>query len=415
MVRKKSVLISFFLLLTVFCSYAQDTISLMAYNLLKYSSINQNRNRYLDLRKVVQETKPDILMVCELLETSAAQFLLDSAVNAAGIGTYSRAAVFDGPDTDNMLYYNTQKVTFRSQKQIITVLRDISQYVVYKTISPGDTAFLYLHMAHLKAGNTSADENQRNSEISAFCSAVSTLPSRANVIIAGDFNLKSNTEPAWYTLTNTCSHVMYDPIDQQGYWNNNSDYSAIHTQSTRSSGFNGCCGGATGGLDDRFDFIMHNINVKEGKSRVRYVNGSYVAVGNDNLHFNKSIIEAPANAVVSPALSQALFNMSDHLPVMMKLEISSELNSVEEWVSRKKLNVKPLSSNNIIIETGIDGTHTIDIMNLSGQLIYTNSENFRPGTHQINLNDKVLPNNMYIITVGTESAVKRIKYISSGD
>ena len=149
---KKIILVQFFLLFIALFGHSQDTLTLMSYNLLKYSSTNLNRSRYQDLKKIIKETKPDILMVCELLETTAAQFLLDSAVNAAGIGTYSRATIFDGPDTDNMLYYNINKINFRSQKQIATVLRDISQYVVYKTISPGDTAFLYLHMAHLKAG-----------------------------------------------------------------------------------------------------------------------------------------------------------------------------------------------------------------------------------------------------------------------
>ena len=394
---------------------SQDTLEIMVYNLLKYSSTNLNKNRYLDLRKIVKETKPDILMVCELLEPNAAAFLLDSSVNAAGIGTYSMATFIDGPDTDNMLYYNPNKVTLRSQRQIITVLRDISQYEVFKPLSASDTAFLYLHVAHLKAGNTSSDQNQRNSEVLAFCSAISSLPPKANVIISGDFNFKTSNEPAWYTLTNACSHIMYDPINMAGSWNDNIDFSSIHTQSTRSSGFNGCCGGATGGLDDRFDFIMHNVNVKEGKNRARYIPGTYKAYGNDNQRFNKALIEGPANSVVSADIAQALFNMSDHLPVIMKLELSSELNSIEEWIATKKLSLKKLHHNAFVIDTGFEGIHEMILTDVSGRIIYENSEHLRAGKHEFKFEGDLFTGGIYLLTVKTEFAVKRTKFVISGN
>jgi endonuclease/exonuclease/phosphatase family metal-dependent hydrolase len=392
---------------------SQDTLNLMVYNLLKYSSTNLNKDRYLDLKKIVAAAKPDLLMVNELLEVNAAKFLLDSAINTAGIGTFSMATMIDGPDTDNMLYYRSDKVVLRSQKQILTVLRDISQYEVYKTLSATDTAFLYLHVAHLKAGNTSSDENQRNSEVQAFCNAVSSLPQKANVFIAGDFNFKNSSEPAWYTLTNACNHIMYDPINMPGNWNDNSAFSSIHTQSTRSSDLRGCCGGATGGLDDRFDFIMHNINVKEGKNRARYIPGTYIAYGNDNQRFNKALIESPANTIVSSDVAQALFNMSDHLPVIMKIELSSELNSIEEMIFSKSLIIKSINQNAITLETGIDGVHSINLSDMSGRTIYEHSEYILPGQHQFSLQQTMLNAGIYLLTVKTEFTTKRLKFIIS--
>ena len=46
---------------------------------------------------------------------------------------------------------------------------------------------------------------------------------------------------------------LFDPIDRIGNWHNNSSFSDVHTQSPRTAQFGG---GASGGMDDRFDFIL---------------------------------------------------------------------------------------------------------------------------------------------------------------
>ncbi len=46
---------------------------------------------------------------------------------------------------------------------------------------------------------------------------------------------------------------FYDPINRVGDWHNNPSYADIHTQSTHTV-YNNCA--STGGMDDRFDFIM---------------------------------------------------------------------------------------------------------------------------------------------------------------
>ena len=186
-------------ILLVIASYsnAQDTLSIMSYNLLNYSSVDGNKGRYIDLRNIIKNSNPDIMLVCEISSSGAPKYLLDSAFNKAGVGTYTRATFYDGTDTDNMLFYKTNKLKLKSQKQITTVLRDISQYLVYKVVAPNDTAFLYLHMSHLKANSMPSDEAQRQVEVSSFCSDISSIPQTANIIFAGDMNLKSSTEAAY--------------------------------------------------------------------------------------------------------------------------------------------------------------------------------------------------------------------------
>ncbi len=310
---------------------AQDTLRLMTYNLLNYTSTDANATRYLDLRKIVTHFKPDLMICSEMVDGSGAQLMLDSAFNVNGVNYYSRAVFSNGPDTDNMLYYNNQKVKLKSQNQIPTDLRDITRYRVYHVISVGDTAYLNLFSAHLKAGSLASDAASRLSEVTDFCNYVSILPQTENLIIGGDFNLYNNTESAWTYITgSSCSHVFYDPINAGGSWNSNSLFAGIHTQSTRSSTNPGCCGGATGGLDDRFDFFLANGRVMTGGSKIRYISGSYKAGGNDGNHLNKSIIEAPVNSSVPANVNTALFNMSDHLPVLMDLEVGTTVG-VQEY------------------------------------------------------------------------------------
>jgi hypothetical protein len=49
-----------------------------------------------------------------------------------------------------------------------------------------------------------------------------------------------------------------------------------------------------------------------------YKPGSYVIYGNDGKHFNKAI-NKPKNRVVSPEMAEALYEASDHLPVVINL------------------------------------------------------------------------------------------------
>ncbi len=382
---------------------SQDTLKIMAYNILNYNSQNSNGARFNDLKVILEATKPDIILLCEIAEGQAPNYLLTNAVNAAGIGTFTQAVFFDNNDTDNLMYYNTAKVKLKSQKQIFTTLRAISQYQIYTVPSVGDTAFMYLHMAHLKASSSFADEAQRDQEVFTFCSDIASLPSTANIIFAGDLNVKGNSEPAWIRLMgNGCSHAFFDPINQMGLWNFNPAYAPIHTQSTRSSVSPGCCGGSTGGLDDRFDFILGNKNIITGDSKVKYVPGSYEAFGNDGQHFDLSLLEAPVNSVVSSTVNQALFNMSDHLPVLMKVAVGQEVVSINEYEKLIPFNIYAFYSNNDAfagINSNLSGEFKLEIVEVSGKIVGTKKLNLNKGNATINLGEFNLASGLYTIVL----------------
>jgi hypothetical protein len=164
--------------------------------------------------------------------------------------------------------------------------------------------------------------------VEAFVNDTEQLEDDAFVLFAGDFNIYTSTEPAYLEiLDQTNSVAMEDPIDTPGAWNNNEDFRAVHTQSTRTSS-SGFGGGAGGGLDDRFDFIMVSQNMMTNPN-LQYKTDSYKAYGNNGNCYNNNINDINCGGVYNQIIRDALYNMSDHLPVVMELETDQEIVILE--------------------------------------------------------------------------------------
>ena len=191
-----------------------------------------------------------------------------------------------------------------------------------------DTIFIYCYMAHLKASTGSSNEQQRNQEAVTLKNRLAALPNLANVIVGGDFNIYTSAEAAYNTLLNGGSVALYDPINTPGSWNSNPSYAAVHTQSTRTGNLGD--GGSIGGMDDRFDMILVNNDLNTGAKGLSYVNGSYRAVGNDGNHYNTSLVAAPVNNSEPANVIDALYVMSDHLPVYMEAYVNLNVGLDDE-------------------------------------------------------------------------------------
>ena len=142
-----------------------------------------------------------------------------------------------------------------------------------------------------------------------------------NFIICGDFNVYRASEQAFQNLVNPSylPIAFYDPLNQMGEWANNWNFSEYHTQSTH-SGSGDCFSG--GGMDDRFDFILMSGSIINGTKGITYCDGSYWAVGQDGNRFNGAI-NSPANNTLPSNVIDALYNMSDHLPVVAELAFNN--------------------------------------------------------------------------------------------
>ncbi|MEM9986028.1 MAG: T9SS type A sorting domain-containing protein, partial [Bacteroidota bacterium] len=200
--------------------------------------------------------------------------------------------------------------------------------------------FLTLIVAHFKASDGSANENARNLSAQDIMSWVGSRAADKNVLLLGDLNLGFSGEAAWQTLiaNSNPSLSFRDPINKLTGWGGASNAS-LHTQSTRASG-SGCFVG--GGLDDRFDFILASNEVIDGSQGATYQSGSYDALGNDGTDFNQGIV-CNGNTSVPGAVCQALFNTSDHLPVVLTLEMGGGATSgLPDWSSAIRVGPQPV-------------------------------------------------------------------------
>jgi hypothetical protein len=310
-----------------------DTATIMYYNVLNYPGSTSSRVQY--FRTVNQYAQPDIILITELISEVGAQILLQDGLNVFGETKYQMASFVDGYDSDNILFYNSEMFSLYSQDTIQTALRNIGEYVLYYKIqepySPMDTVFLYFYVSHLKAGTGSANEQQRLMEVYRYKQHVDANPGIENMFFGGDLNFYSSSEPAYSALISQGIYPLNDVLPA-GNWQNNSAYSSIHTQSTRTASFGG---GATGGLDDRFDFILFTDDVLSGSHRVTYLPGSCIPLGNDGQHLNLALIDPPANTSVPDSVIQALYYMSDHLPVISKVIIQPEEIQLDYFIDVK--------------------------------------------------------------------------------
>ncbi|GAB5400263.1 MAG: hypothetical protein Aureis2KO_18480 [Aureisphaera sp.] len=301
----------------------------MFYNLLEYPEAQPAYNRQLLLREIINTYEPDILMVCELQSQEGADEILDVSLNDGDV-VYTAPPFVDNQsgeaDLQQLVFYRTDKFQLLQTDIIVTDVRDINRYELQLNTANGDIdpVILDLYVCHLKASQGGENETLRFEMVTEFTDTMGDLDPNSYVLFAGDLNLYTSTEPAYIELLDpTNPIVLVDPIDTPGAWNNNEDFTAVHTQSTRtSSGPFGA--GAGGGLDDRFDFILISENMTTDP-KLRYVEDTYEAYGNNGNCYNLSINNSNCVGDYGTSLRSNLYNMSDHLPVVMELETNQEV------------------------------------------------------------------------------------------
>ncbi len=338
-------IIKVLLVLLTVSVYAQDTLTVMSYNLLQYggSGIGCTPRSTLEknafITTIVNHYKPDVICLNEI---GIGQIYLDNlrdyALNDNGIGTWKVGAFSNQANASDIvdgLAYNSKKLTLYSQKVSNTSVRDIVHYKMYyndpKLSTSKDTTFITFIIAHLKASNTPTDASSRENMVNNAMNYLNnTTPAntKANYVFAGDLNLYTSSEKAYQNLINPAKTNLRfnDPVNKPGVWSNNSDFALYHTQSPRITNQGDC--GATSGMDDRFDFILLSDDIMNGDKRIKYVENTYITCGQDGKRFDGDLF-TPANSSAPSAVINALYANSDHLPVLSKLAISSLITSEE--------------------------------------------------------------------------------------
>lgn len=351
---------------------AFDTLRVMTYNLTYYgettsfctSSNNVITEKDANLKTICKHVVPDVLVVNEMGASNVyANRILANVLNTGGIGYYEKCPIQNNSFSDlvNGVFYNTNKLTLIGQSK---VSKDMNNQDIVRVIdvnrfyyndpelsSGGDTVFFYVAAVHLKAGSSASDEADRESAAEALMDWIATRSNEDYFMLCGDLNLKGSSEGAFQQLS-TASFPLLDPINETGNWYNNSQFAAIHTQSTRTDETNsGCFSG--GGLDDRFDLILMTEPVLQDTGDVSYVQDTYRTIGQDGNHFNLPINNVPNNSEPASVIA-ALYAMSDHLPVTADIKVRlneksdtassvteiSESKSIVTWFQQGELRIQ---------------------------------------------------------------------------
>ncbi len=313
--------------------WGQDSLRVMVYNLLNYGNYTTfcttNNNNIGDkdgyLKTITDYVRPDVLGVNEMASnTIYGSRILANVLNTDSVTYYKKATYSNQAVSSivNMLFYDSRKLQMYEEIVVPSTIRDINIYTLYykdvALASGADTSFISFVLAHLKAGNGSGDQQTRDAMVQTAMSTIKSNNLKGNLVFMGDLNVYNANEPAYQRLVDESDldYRFYDPINRQGSWNNSSGFADVHTQSTHTSG--GCPSG--GGMDDRFDQILVSSYILGDSSGVKYMDGSYWAVGQDGNRFNSSLL-SPNNTSAPSGVIQALYDMSDHLPVILDLEV----------------------------------------------------------------------------------------------
>lgn len=388
------------LLVLTYSTFAQDILRMMQYNLMYYTnnsgvsdcnSVTNNldaKDGYIET--IFHHVMPDVFCVCEIGSNSSyADRLLNNAINTQGVDYYRHGPLtnYSGGYIANMIFYDSRKLTLYNHYYVTTSYRDINGYKMYynsSDLAQGDTVFITFWIMHLKAGSSEANETSRHLQTQRLMNKLVSLGAPGNNVVSGDFNVYGSSEPAFQEMVNYSNSLyrFYDPIDRPGYWNNNSAFADIHTQSTHTSNYdNGCF--SSGGLDDRFDIILVSPYVFYGSDRVRVLPETYHALGQDGLRFNGSVLQ-PQNNSVPANVAQALYYQSDHLPVITDFLIDAHVG-VTQYQHDFLLKVaNPVQDAvTIFMQNEEADTYRFEIFSIDGKRVGVFEEMLDAGAHTL--------------------------------
>lgn len=416
MKRKIILLVSILLSLT---AWSQDTLTILQYNLLYYGNYqssfaecyetNNNTQRKDEcIRTILDYVKPDIFTVCEFGATQALlnDFLRHNLnINGANYWKSDNIINYASSNIINHIFYDSRKLGLSKHIALRTNPRDTDVYELYLNtpgLAAGDTIKLICIVAHPKAGQ--GYEASRRAQMQVAMDYLNQYYPQDNALIMGDFNMYGASESGYKLLTQTYSNpdiLFIDPVaglGGVGEWTNNNQFTAFHTQSTRS--YSDECF-SSGGLDDRFDFILMGDEIRFSYNHLRYVNNSYKAIGNDGHHFNMSVDQG-YNASVPAEVAEALFDGSDHLPVTMKIFTDVTLGVEDNETQSLYASIAPNPATDYAKVSFYNPTHgevQFDLYSLQGQLVQRITGVFDEGSQQLELDLQGLPKGFYLLQI----------------
>lgn len=337
--------LGFWIALALSMASGQAQLRVVTWNISNY-----NGSRMPAIRTAVygqfegRSMAPDIVITQEFLSQAAVNDFRTALNTATGSpGDWQAAPFINGPDTDSAFFYRSSKVAFLGVEVVATGSsasdnqpRNTYRYDIRLIDYASDGARLYCYATHMKAGNTTTDQQRRLVEAERIRADAQTLPTGSHFLLGGDLNVPNSNQAAFQTLIASTSNNagrFFDPINTLGNWNNQMAMRFVHTQDPWAN------------MDDRFDFILLSSNLIDGNG-FDYLgnpaypystttwndpNHSYRAWGNDGGSFGAGI-RTTDNTMVGQAIAQAIKDAATtngHLPVFLDLRVPPKVDSDE--------------------------------------------------------------------------------------
>ena len=135
---------------------------------------------------------------------------------------------------------------------------------------------------------------------------------------------------------------------------------------------------------------------------MKFINNSYKTIGNNGNCYNSFVSNTTCTGEFSQNLRNALFNFSDHLPIVLELE--NQQNILSNYTYVKKLN---FSIKHQELKLKIDkNIKEIKIYNTLGKVVFT-SKNINSNETVIHLN--ILKSGLYFLKVDDYKVAKFLK------
>jgi hypothetical protein len=310
------------------------------WNLLDYDPSDGGVTpRQASFRTAIAGLLPDILITQETSSAAAKDSLLTNVLNVVEPGQWTAQWISVSSVEGVGIFWKPALCAVTSIGAFATSgPRDVMTCVVkpvgYRT-NPG---WFRLYSIHPKAGTSCSplpcDSTTRRLEctdIRNTINSVSTTVVGPNFLLGGDTNFYGPSEGGYIRFTESQTDNdgrCKDFLNLPDIWHDNSAYKIHHTQCPCLS-----CPSITGvtfsggGMDDRFDMILSSTSVQDGQGLEMLSTAAY---GNDGLHFNLSINSDNYNGAVGVTTATALYNSSDHLPVVAVIRLPAKLSAASQ-------------------------------------------------------------------------------------
>jgi hypothetical protein len=326
----------------------QDTLRVMAYNVLHFGDGCQGTNTYLfsKLSPIVQYANPDVigLVKCQSIKVTPtdnnglspygfADTIIKYALNNVFPGRFNYCPLTNlaGSNDMDVLFYNQNKLGFVWVKTLISIQEDFDLYKLYYKdpylSKTHDSTFLYFILNHTVSGTSPAQRDQQDTlNIDALKKMFYHAP---NLISMGDFNTHSSGEVGYQAYVNNSDtsflfddqpffpdHLLSYPID----WDASPSLAKYQLNtSTRLSGtYPNSCGASSGGKD-WYEHLFTSRWLINNIDYIKYIGNSYVTIGNDGKRVGISENDSTTygkNTSAPSNIINDIFFLSDKYPIM---------------------------------------------------------------------------------------------------